>query len=130
MHANARFTHWDRQELVRRVLQGRPVAHVAVEMNVSRPTATKWWSRYRDDPGGSWWLDRSIRPRNSPNQTRPKIEKRLLGLRSGRPGWSAPWAPSTPSRCHKATASTRGASAARGRHPDREVGLSAFRAGS
>ena len=39
MHANARLTVYGRAELVRRVVvQGRPVAHVVVELNVSRAT--------------------------------------------------------------------------------------------
>ena len=46
MHANARLTHWARQELVRRIEAGTPIAHVAEAMNVSRATAQKWWGRY------------------------------------------------------------------------------------
>ena len=39
MHGNARLTLWGRHELVRRIAGGRPIAHVAAEMGVSRPTA-------------------------------------------------------------------------------------------
>ena len=84
MHRNARLTHWGRQELARRVLAGSPVAHVAIEMNVSRPTAHKWWNRYLEDPDGMWWLDRSSRPHSSPNQTARKVEKRIVSLRRNR----------------------------------------------
>ena len=84
LHRNARLTHWGRQELVRRVEAGRPIAHVAKEMNVSRPTAHKWWGRYRADPDGRWWLDRSSRPHSSPNRTRRKVEKRIVSLRRNR----------------------------------------------
>lgn len=81
MHRNARLTRWGRQELVRRVEAGTPIAHAAVQMNVSRPTVTKWWRRYLADPDGQWWLDRSSRPRTSPTITRRKVERKVLSLR-------------------------------------------------
>jgi transposase InsO family protein len=84
LHRNARLTHWGRQELVRRIEGGTPIAHVAIEMNVSRPTAHKWWARYLEDPLGGWWVDRSSRPHSSPNRTRRKTEKRIVSLRRNR----------------------------------------------
>lgn len=84
MHRNARLTYWGRQELVARVRRGTSLAHVAKEMNVSRPTAGKWFGRYLDDPDGEWWLDRSSRPHHCPHQTRRKVEKRILSLRKNR----------------------------------------------
>jgi len=81
LHGNARLTHWGRQELVRRVLAGTSVATVAEEMNVSRATAHKWCRRFRENPEGAWWLDRSSRPRRSPTQTPPKLERAVLRLR-------------------------------------------------
>ena len=81
MHRNARLTLWGRQELVRRVLAGTPVAHVAEAMNVSRPTAYKWWRRYEAEPDGEWWLDASSRPHRSPTQTRQVLEDRIVRLR-------------------------------------------------
>jgi transposase InsO family protein len=81
LHANARLTHWGRQELVRRVAAGTAIATVAEEMNVSRATAHKWWRRFRDDPEGAWWLDRSSRPLRSPAKTSPRTERAVLKLR-------------------------------------------------
>ena len=81
VHANARLTHWGRQELVRRIGSGVPIAHVAEAMNVSRATAGKWWGRYLDDPDGRWWLDRSSRPRACPHQTRRRVERKIVSLR-------------------------------------------------
>jgi transposase InsO family protein len=75
------LTLWGRQELVRRVLAGTPVAHVAEAMNVSRPTAYKWWRRYEAEPDGEWWLDASSRPHSSPTQTRQVLEDRIVRLR-------------------------------------------------
>ena len=81
MHRNARLTVWGRQELVRRIEAGTPIAHAAKEMNVSRSTASKWWHRYLADPDGQWWRDRSSRPRRSPARTRPRVEERIVKLR-------------------------------------------------
>ena len=45
MHGNARLTPVGRLTMVLRIESGRPVAHVAAEMGVSRPTVYKWWNR-------------------------------------------------------------------------------------
>ena len=84
MHRNARLTHWGRQELVRRIQAGTPIAHAAIEMNVSRPTATKWWNRCLEDPNGQWWLDRSSRPHHCPHQTPRRTEHKIVSLRRNR----------------------------------------------
>ncbi|MGC5028107.1 helix-turn-helix domain-containing protein [Tsukamurella sp. DT100] len=47
-HANARLTPAGRLIMVERIAAGRPVAHVAAEMGVSRTTAWRWWRRYRE----------------------------------------------------------------------------------
>lgn len=46
-HRNARLTVHGRRLLVERVHAGRPIAHVAAEMSISRPTAHKWIRRWR-----------------------------------------------------------------------------------
>ncbi len=49
-HANARLTVHGRAELVRRVVElGRPVAHVVIELNISRATGYKWLARWRGE---------------------------------------------------------------------------------
>ncbi|MFJ3106065.1 helix-turn-helix domain-containing protein, partial [Streptomyces sp. NPDC086835] len=45
-HRNARLTVHGRRLLVDRVRSGRPVAHVAAEMGISRTTAHKWVRRF------------------------------------------------------------------------------------
>jgi hypothetical protein len=35
--------------LVQRVLSGRPIAHVAAELGVSRANGYKWWARFRGE---------------------------------------------------------------------------------
>jgi transposase InsO family protein len=83
MHRNARLTVWGRQELVRRVLAGRPAAHVAAEMGVSRATAYKWVRRF-DREGAAGCEDRSSRPRRSPRRTTVAVESRICELRRRR----------------------------------------------
>jgi transposase-like protein len=83
MHRNARLTVWGRQELVRRVLSGRPAAHVAAEMGVSRATAYKWVRRF-DREGAGGCEDRSSRPRRSPRRTPLPVESRICELRRQR----------------------------------------------
>jgi transposase InsO family protein len=81
VHGNARLTYKGRQELVQRCEAGTPPATVARLMRVSRPTVYKWWGRYKTDPAGAWWLDRSSRPNRSPARTRRALERRIVGLR-------------------------------------------------
>ena len=78
MHANARLTVWARKEIVRRHLAGVTQAEIARQMQVSRDTVGKWWRRYKADPGGAWFVDRSSRPRSCPHQTPPELEAAIL----------------------------------------------------
>ncbi len=81
MHGNARLTHKGRQELVERCEAGTPPATVARLMHVSRGTVYKWWDRFKADPTGQWWRDKSSRPRSSPTRTCRKAERKVLSLR-------------------------------------------------
>jgi transposase len=100
MHRNARLTVWGRQELVRRVHAGRPAAHVAAEMGVSRATAYTWLRRF-DREGAAGFEDRSSRPHRSPRRTSLCVETRICELRRERKfgpariGWELAVAPST-----------------------------------
>ena len=80
MHANARLTPVGRLTMVMRIEAGRPVAHVAAEMGISRPTAYKWWHRW-DELGIEGLVDRSSRPNFCPHQTTPVIEAQIEELR-------------------------------------------------
>jgi transposase InsO family protein len=81
MHGNARLTPLGRLTMVMRIEAGRPVAHVAAEMGVSRPTAYKWWNRWRSD-GLDGLADRSSRPHRSPAQTPAAVEAQIVALRT------------------------------------------------
>ena len=80
MHANARLTPMGRLTLVMRIASGRPVAHVAAEMGISRPTAYKWWHRWQAS-GLAGLVDRSSRPRHCPHRTHPELEAQIAQLR-------------------------------------------------
>src|SRR5437016_13591610 len=65
VHGNAPMTPRGRMIMVERIAGGRPVAHVAAEMGVSRKTADKWWRRWLAE-GDSGLEDRSSRPYRCP----------------------------------------------------------------
>ena len=80
MHGNARLTPVGRLTLVMRIESGRPVAHVAAEMGISRPTAYKWWRRWQAD-GEAGLVDRSSRPLSCPHRSPVELESAIEGLR-------------------------------------------------
>ncbi|MGW6835721.1 IS481 family transposase [Streptomyces sp. NPDC054949] len=82
-HRNARLTVFGRRLLVERVVSGRPVAHVAAEMGISRATAHKWMRRWRAE-GEAGLHDRSSRPRTKPHRTPADVETRVCDLRRAR----------------------------------------------
>ena len=75
-HANARLTPAGRLTMVQRIAAGRPVAHVAAEMGVSRMTAWRWWRRYQAE-GPSGLHDRPSHARSHPRRTPGCIETRI-----------------------------------------------------
>ena len=80
-HANARLTPHGRWLLVSRVLAGRPVAHVAKELGVSRQCAHRWVHRFRTE-GRAGLLDRSSAPKGSPRRTSAALEAAVVAARS------------------------------------------------
>ena len=82
-HRNARLTVYARRLLVQRVLAGRPVAHVAAEMGISRPTAYKWIRRWRAE-GEAGLHDRPSRPHTLPHRTPAEVEAEVCHLRTSR----------------------------------------------
>lgn len=82
-HRNARLTVHGRRLLIQRVLSGRPVAHVATEMGISRPTAYKWLHRWHTE-GEAGLYDRPSRPHTTPHRTTPDVEAHVCRLRTSR----------------------------------------------
>ena len=80
-HANARLNLHGRRLLVARVIDdGRPVAHVAKELGVSRQCAHRWVARFRAE-GEAGLVDRSSRPRRCPRRTPVEVEQAVLAMR-------------------------------------------------
>jgi transposase InsO family protein len=83
VNAMPRLSPWSRLVLVERVMAGRPAAHVAAEMGISRATAYKWLARFRAE-GVAGLSDRSSRPRRSPTRTDAATEALIIALRRDR----------------------------------------------
>lgn len=80
-HANARLNLHGRRLLVERVIgHGRPVAHVAKELGVSRQCAHRWVARFRAE-GEAGLIDRSSRPHRCPRRTPSEVEELVVALR-------------------------------------------------
>jgi transposase InsO family protein len=62
--------------LVQRIATGRPPAHVAAEMGISRTCAYKWWSRWQAE-GKDGLEDRSSHARSHPKRTPGCTETRI-----------------------------------------------------
>lgn len=75
-----RLSPFGRALIVERVAAGRPVAHVAAELGVSRQTAYRWVRRFRSG-GPDALFDRSSRPSRSPNRTTGDREVAVLAAR-------------------------------------------------
>jgi len=83
VHGNAPMTPRGRMIMIERIAAGRPIAHVAAEMGVSRKTADKWWRRWLVE-GEDGLEDRSSRPHRCPHQTAAHLERRIVRLRQRR----------------------------------------------
>ncbi|MFE4952520.1 IS481 family transposase, partial [Leifsonia sp. NPDC056665] len=79
-HANARLTPAGRLIMVQRIGSGRPVAHVAAEMGVSRTAAWRWWRRFQVE-GVPGLQDRSSVARSHPHRTAACVETRARIMR-------------------------------------------------
>ena len=80
-HAKPRLSQFSRLLICPRVLSGRPVAHVAAEMGISRATAHKWLRRFREE-GPQGLVDRSSRPHSCPHRLPARVERKVLELRA------------------------------------------------
>ena len=82
-HANARLTPAGRMVLCQRIAAGRPVAHVAAEMGISRTCAYRWWGRYRQ-VGLAGLVDRPSCAHHHPRRTSAQLEAAVVALRQSR----------------------------------------------
>jgi transposase InsO family protein len=85
-HVRAALGPAGRVALVELVNQGSTFRHAAGCLNVAPATAHRWWRRWQqaspaDRSSGRWALDRSSRPRRSPNRTAADEEQRICQAR-------------------------------------------------
>jgi transposase InsO family protein len=79
-HANARLTPAGRLVLCQRIAAGRPVAHVAAEMGISRTSAYRWWARYQQ-AGPAGLVDRPSHAHSHPSRVPAAVEAEICRLR-------------------------------------------------
>ena len=79
MHANARLNLHGRRLLIARIQQGRPIAHVADELGISRQTAYKWWGRWRREGDVGLGTGRVART-GARTQTAASLERRIVAV--------------------------------------------------
>jgi transposase len=79
-HANAPLTPVGRLILCQRIAAGRPAAHVAAEMGISRTTAYRWWARYRQH-GQAGLVDRPSTAHHHPRRVPAAVEAEICRLR-------------------------------------------------
>lgn len=102
-NAKPRLSPFSRLLMCQRVAAGRPVAHVAKEMGISRATAHKWLRRFREE-GPDGLADRPSRPRSCPHRLPARLERKVLACRAQRRvgavtiGWELGLNPSTVGR--------------------------------
>jgi transposase InsO family protein len=68
------------------VRSGVSVSEACRRFSVSRPTGHKWLARF-DDEGLEGLVDRSRRPRVSPDRTSPEFEELVVAVRRRFPAW-------------------------------------------
>jgi transposase InsO family protein len=82
-HANARLTPAGRLILCQRIAAGRPVAHVAAEMGISRTCAYRWWGRWRQH-GPAGLVDRPSHAHTHPRRIPATVAAEVCRLRQTR----------------------------------------------
>ena len=66
----------------------RPFSVLCAEFGISRPTGYLWLGRYRQR-GVAGLCELSRRPRQSPQQTEPRLEAAVVAARMSFPDWGA-----------------------------------------
>jgi len=70
-----------RKRVVKKVLDGERVTAVAKRFRVSRKFVYKWLKRYKEDPYGEWWEEKSRRPKNIKRKVTEEIRAKIKELR-------------------------------------------------
>ena len=70
-----------RKRVVKKALKRTPITLLARNYMVSRQFVYKWLKRYSEDPEGTWWEERSRRPRRIRRKVTPTIREKIIRLR-------------------------------------------------
>jgi len=74
-----------RKIVVKKALEGEKIKEVAHKFMVSRKFVYKWLKRFRENPEGEWWKDRSSRPKTIHRKVDEELreKKRELRIKQG-----------------------------------------------
>ena len=67
-----------RKRVVKKALKGMPVSKVAYKYMTSKTFVYKWIKRYKEDPEGEWYEDRSRAPKNPRRKVTEEIKEKKL----------------------------------------------------
>ena len=70
-----------RKRVVKKALNGMPVSKVAYSYMTSRTFVYKWLKRYKENPKGEWYKERSRAPKNPKRKVTEEIKEKILFLR-------------------------------------------------
>ncbi|UJG44066.1 MAG: DDE-type integrase/transposase/recombinase [Candidatus Heimdallarchaeum endolithica] len=70
-----------RKIVVKKALEGEKIKEIAHKYMVSRKFVYKWLKRFRENPEGEWWKDRSSRPKTIHRKVDEELKERIRELR-------------------------------------------------
>jgi len=70
-----------RKIVVKKALEGEKIKKVAHDYMVSRKFVYKWLKRFRENPEGEWWKDRSFRHKTIHRKVNEELKERIRELR-------------------------------------------------
>lgn len=66
-----------RKIVVKKALEGANITHLARDYMVTRQFIYKWLKRYKKNPTGEWWEERSRIPKNPKRKVTPEIKEQI-----------------------------------------------------
>lgn len=70
-----------RQEAIELHLQGKTIASIAQKKHRSRKWVHHWINRYKDDPNGEWYKDKSKAPKKRNRKLSEETEQQIISIR-------------------------------------------------
>jgi len=69
-----------RKIVVKKALEGEKIKKVAHDYMMSRNFVYKWLKRFRENPEGEWWKDRSSRSKTIHRKVNEELRERIREL--------------------------------------------------